>query len=708
MHNAISADAWSLENLVVGLAELARLSGLQPTRFDTSQTPLAESVTDIEAWLTWASTRLGLEAEAVSCAVPEVDALLRQAAPAVLQIQWGATPAFLLLYKAKRNKIWILDKNLKLQAYPREHIQELMCAPYLGPIIPEIERLLHLADVPERRQAKVKALLIQERLATQKISACWLVRLPPSASFWLQMQHAGLLKRLLWILIVFMVLYALEIGAWSLIGAAVLDGHLDFGWLSAWSLLVLSLLPLHSLGSWLDATFALDIGRIMKKRLLAGVLRMDLDHIKQQGVGQLLSQVMEAQALEALALNGGFAVVVALIELGFAAVILAHGANAWLQLGLLGVWLLVTLGLSARYFYRLQDWTRERVNMTHALIERMLGHRTRLAQEIPLRRDLLEDQELQTYFASSKALDHSVLLITGALSRGWLCLSLLGIAPVFITGTTNTLPLAVSLGGMLLANRAFSGIAGGLAALGRAAIAWKQVATLFQAAAQPTVPTPFLSQAQLEGFQHSEPQLKLVDASHIVFRYREHGAPILQGANLTLYAGERILCEGPSGGGKSTLAALLVGLRTPESGLLLLQGLDRHTLGGSWQQLATEAPQFHENHIFTGTLAFNLLMGRRWPADAEDLEEARAICYELGLEDLLARMPSGLMQMVGETGWQLSHGERSRIFLARALLQNAQLTILDESFAALDPESLSKCLACAFKRAHTLFVIAHP
>ncbi len=708
MHNDIAAHAWSLESLAVGLTELARISGLQVKRFETNQTPEASSVAEIEAWLTWASNRLGLEAEAVSCSVPEVDSLLRQAAPAVLQIRWGAAPAFLLLYKARRNKVWILDQNLKLQAYPREQLQELLCAPYIDPITPEIERLLRLADVPVRRQAKVKALLIQERLATQKISACWLVRLPPSANFWLQMQHAGLAKRLLWMLLVFILVYTLEIGAWSLIGAAVLDGRLDFGWLTAWSLLVFSLLPLHSLGTWLDATFALDMGRIMKKRLLAGVLRMDLDRIKQQGVGQLLSQVMEAQALEALALNGGFAVVVAVIELGFAALILAHGANALLQLALLGAWLLVTLGLSARYFYRLQDWTSERVNMTHALIERMVGHRTRLAQENAKRRDLVEDQEIQAYYASSKALDHSVLLITGALSRGWLCLSLVGIAPVFISGTGTTTALAVSLGGMLLAQRAFSGIAGGLAALGRAAIAWKQVAVLFQAAAQPTVPTPFLSQAQLAGVQQHAQQLKLVDASHLVFRYREHGAPILQGANLTLYAGERILCEGPSGGGKSTLAALLVGLRAPESGLLLLQGLDRHTLGASWQQLATEAPQFHENHIFTGTLAFNLLMGRRWPANPEDLEEARTICYELGLEDMLARMPSGLMQMVGETGWQLSHGERSRIFLARALLQNAQLTILDESFAALDPESLTKCLACAFKRAHTLFVIAHP
>ena len=67
-----------------------------------------------------------------------------------------------------------------------------------------------------------------------------------------------------------------------------------------------------------------------------------------------------------------------------------------------------------------------------------------------------------------------------------------------------------------------------------------------------------------------------------------------------------------------------------------------------------------------------------------------------------------MQQSVGETGWQLSHGERSRLFLARALLQGADLVILDESFAALDPDSQEMALTCAFRHARTLMVIAHP
>ena len=92
----------------------------------------------------------------------------------------------------------------------------------------------------------------------------------------------------------------------------------------------------------------------------------------------------------------------------------------------------------------------------------------------------------------------------------------------------------------------------------------------------------------------------------------------------------------------------------------------------------------------------------------EDYKEAEAVCRELGLGELLGRMPGGFEQMVGESGWQLSHGERSRLFIARALLQRADLLVLDESFAALDPENLRLALDCVLKRAPALLVIAHP
>jgi ATP-binding cassette subfamily B protein len=295
---------------------------------------------------------------------------------------------------------------------------------------------------------------------------------------------------------------------------------------------------------------------------------------------------------------------------------------------------------------------------------------------------------------------------TLGVASGWVIVGLAGLVPAFVGNVgVSTTGIAVSLGGILFAQRAFAGVADGLAAVGRAVVAWTQVGPMFHAAANKTSSKAYLTLEQVETDAVRTP---LIDAQAMSFAYPASGETVISGADLIIAHGDRILLEGPSGGGKSTLAGLLTGLKKPESGLLLLNGLDRHTLGDDWHRLATSAPQFHENHILSGSVAFNLLMGREWPASADSLKDAAALCEELGLGALLERMPGGINQYVGETGWQLSHGERSRIFLARAILQNAHLTVLDESFAALDPETLALCLDCSLKRARTLMVIAHP
>jgi ATP-binding cassette subfamily B protein len=368
---------------------------------------------------------------------------------------------------------------------------------------------------------------------------------------------------------------------------------------------------------------------------------------------------------------------------------------------MLVIWLAATAAFCWRYYRRLRAWSTERLAMTHDLIEHMVGHRTRLAQEWPHRRDEAEDRALSDYLGLSHRLDNAIVPIATSAAGGWIIVALLGLAPAFIQATTSPAAMAISLGGILLANRALAGISKGLASLSQAGIAWTLVSDLYRAAGKPPDQAPV--QACAEGARR-----KLIEARDVVFHYRPGGRAVLRGLDLTIHQGERILLEGASGGGKSTLAALLAGLRQPSSGLLLLNGLDRPTLGSAWHQLATEAPQFHDNHILAGSLAFNLLMGRNWPPSSDDMAKAQALCIELGLGPLLTRMPAGLLQHVGETGWQLSHGERSRVFLARALLQDARLTILDESFAALDPETLRTCLRCASAHAHTLVVIAHP
>jgi ATP-binding cassette subfamily B protein len=699
---------WPVARLGEGLEELARRARLRVAAGESPQVPasLAGDGEDEQGrWLEWAAHRLGLEAEALDAVAPEIEGLLAGAAPALLRVEHPSGDGFLLLLKSRAGNAHLVGPDLRVHRHAIASLRQALCTRLEAPFAAEIDKLLAAAAVPPERQASVRSAMLRDRLAEQQVASCWMLRLSPARGFWDQLAQEGLRQRIVPIVAVFAGLYALEVLSWSLIGQGTLHGRIDAGWLAAWTLLVVSLVPLQWLGGWLDARFALDAGRVMKSRLLTGALRSDVETVRRQGAGELLGRVLESQALEALALNGGFGVLVAVLELLFAATILAAGAGGWLHVALLFAWVAFSLALGWRYLRRLRTWTLARLRMTQALVERMVGHRTRLAQEQRARRDHEEDQELGSYVRTSQAMDGAVLPIVGVMPRGWTLVALAGLAPAFVAGTASPVDIAVALGGMLLAGRALAGISAGVTALGRAAIAWNQVSAFFaagdEAAREPFLPaTPRLAE---DGTARC-----LVDARELSFQYQQAAKPVLREIDLSIRHGERILLEGSSGGGKSTLAALLTGLRVPASGSLLLDGLDRQTLGRNWHRLAAEAPQFHENHILSGTLAFNLLMGRNWPASEEDLDEARTLCEELGLGDLLERMPAGLAQTVGETGWQLSHGERSRIFLARALLQNAPLTVLDESFAALDPETLARCLRCAFERAPTLMVIAHP
>jgi ATP-binding cassette subfamily B protein len=349
--------------------------------------------------------------------------------------------------------------------------------------------------------------------------------------------------------------------------------------------------------------------------------------------------------------------------------------------------------------------------MTNDLVERMVGHRTRLAQEAGDSWNDAEDQALERYLRTSARLDRTAAALHVLVPRGWFLAGFLGLAPAFVAGGRSAAALAVGVGGVVLAYRALRNLAEGLERLLAAAIAWERIRPFWRAASRPEpVGHPaFAAAAPPAPAAPPRDGAALLDARDVVFRYRERGEPVLHGVAVGIRPGDRLLLEGSSGGGKSTLAALLAGSRTPSAGLLLLDGLDRDTLGaGGWRRRVVLAPQFHEDHVLIGTFAFNALMGRGWPPRPADLEEAERVCRALDLGPLLDRMPAGLQQMVGETGWQLSHGEKSRLYIARALLQGADLILLDESFAALDPQTLRHTLAYVLEKAATVLVIAHP
>jgi ATP-binding cassette subfamily B protein len=657
----------------------------------------------LNEWVETAADCLGFEAEAVEAPYAEVEKLARGAGPSLLLLPKGG---ILAVIKSGARHATVIAPDLKSHRATVATICSILRRPHEVNVEGEVERLLIEAGTPKRRLARAQAAILQEQLGRRRINCGWLLRTSPGASLRRQLGEAGLLRALASIIGLRLVHYALLMTAWGLLGRGALNGQFGHAWMTAWALLLLTAVPFHLSAEWAQGRFAVEAGARLKRRLLFGALRLQPEEIRHLGAGQMLGKIAESTAIESLSLNGGFVALSALIELT-AAAILAIGGGGLSQVVLLLSCMALTFFVARVYYRRRLGWTETREAMTNDLVERMVGHRTRLAQESREHWHEGEDRALENYLTKSQAMDRVSMSQTMA-PRVWLAAGLCGLAVAFVTGGGATTAMAVSVGSLLLGYRGMQKLAASLSSLLGAAIAWKRIAGIFNAAAseQNCGAPDFAAARSADSFAQGD---ILVEAHNLTFRYSERGEPALRGCELRIRVGDRLLLEGESGGGKSTLASLLTGLRKPESGLLLLGGLDHQTMGATaWRKRVVSAPQFHENHVLTGTFAFNLLMGRAWPPNEKDIAEAEEVCRALGLGDLLERMPAGLLQMVGETGWQLSHGERSRLFMARALLQRADLVILDESFGALDPATLRLCLQTTLGRARTLMVIAHP
>ncbi|MFB6261929.1 MAG: ABC transporter ATP-binding protein, partial [Thiohalorhabdaceae bacterium] len=168
---------------------------------------------------------------------------------------------------------------------------------------------------------------------------------------------------------------------------------------------------------------------------------------------------------------------------------------------------------------------------------------------------------------------------------------------------------------------------------------------------------------------------------HVWFGY-EPDQPVLRDINLEVPAGHVVALVGPSGGGKSTLVSLVPRFFEPDSGRIRLDGIDIGdlTLQSLRDQVATVS---QEVVLFNDTLANNIAYGRLEASRAEVEDAARAA----GVMEFVERLEEGLDHPVGERGARLSGGQRQRLAIARALLRDAPILILDEATSSLDPDS---------------------
>lgn len=179
----------------------------------------------------------------------------------------------------------------------------------------------------------------------------------------------------------------------------------------------------------------------------------------------------------------------------------------------------------------------------------------------------------------------------------------------------------------------------------------------------------------------AEPGAELVRFEGVTFGY-EGEADVLHGIDLSVQHGERIAFVGESGGGKSTLMALLEGLYDPREGRVLVDGMD--IAGSDLAKVRSLIGMvFQDASLFSGTIAENIAYGRP-DATREQIIEAAT---KANAHDFISKFADGYESLIGERGLKLSGGQKQRIAIARAMLKDAPILILDEATSALDTKA---------------------
>ncbi|MGW5643748.1 thiol reductant ABC exporter subunit CydD [Saccharopolyspora sp. NPDC003752] len=190
----------------------------------------------------------------------------------------------------------------------------------------------------------------------------------------------------------------------------------------------------------------------------------------------------------------------------------------------------------------------------------------------------------------------------------------------------------------------------------------------------------------------------------VTVRFPGRETPVLDRVSFVVRPGERVALVGPSGAGKSTVLHLLLGFVAPESGRILVDGVDLRELDiDRWRRGVAWVPQ--HPHLFAATVADNIRLG----APEASMEQVRAAARAAHAAEFVERRPEGYRSRLGERGADLSAGQRQRIAVARAYLKDAPIVLLDEPTARLDLHSESALAASAATvlSGRTAIVVAH-
>lgn len=435
-------------------------------------------------------------------------------------------------------------------------------------------------------------------------------------------------------------------------------------------------------------------------RLFRHLLALPIGYFQARRVGDSVARVRELENIRNFLTSSGLTLVIDLFFtiVFIAALFLYSPLLTWVVLASLPIYIGISVGVTPLFRQQLDEKFARGAENQAFLVESVTAIETLKAMAIEPQMQRHWEEQLAAYVAAS----FRVLTLGNAASQSVQLISKLATALILYFGAKLVIAGDLSVGELI----AFNLLAGHISApVLRLAHTWQD---FHQARLSIARLGDILNTAPESAYKPSRMVLPPVHGNivfeHVTFRYRVDGPEILHDLSLDIPAGQVIGIVGPSGSGKSTLAKLVQRLYVPESGRVLVDGVDIAQVDPAWLRRQIGVV-LQDNILFNRSVRDNIAL-----ADpAVPTERVIAAARLAGAHDFILKLPEGYDTIVGERGDSLSGGQRQRIAIARALITDPRVLIFDEATSALDYESeqIIQQNMAQIVRSRTVLIIAH-
>ena len=435
-------------------------------------------------------------------------------------------------------------------------------------------------------------------------------------------------------------------------------------------------------------------------RLFRHLLALSIGYFQARRVGNSVARVRELENIRNFLTSSALTLVIDLFfTVVFVAVMFLYSPLlTWIVLGSLPLYIAISAAPTPLFRRRLDEKFRRGAENQAFLVECVAGAETLKAMAVEPQMQRRWEEQLAGYVASS----FRVLALGNVASQTVQFVNKIAMAGILYFGAKLVIEGELTVGELV----AFNLLAGRVSQpVLRLAQIWQDfhqarlsVERLGDILNTPAEPVYSPGRSALPAIKGD------VAFEHVTFRYRIDGPEVLSDVNLKVPAGQVIGIVGPSGSGKSTLSKLVQRLYVPESGRVLVDGIDLAQIDPSWLRRQIGVV-LQENVLFNSSIRDNIAL----VDPAAPIERVVAAARMAGAHDFILELPEGYDTMVGERGSSLSGGQRQRIAIARALITDPRILIFDEATSALDYESeriVHEGMA-QIARGRTVFVIAH-